>query len=540
MKKHLLIILFISFYLHSHSQTDKYFIAFKNKNNNDYSISNPSAFLSNKAIQRRINQSIPIDYTDLPVTPAYVSQIASVPNVTVLHRIKWLNGVIIQTTSSIALSIIQSFTFVQSSQPLNFLKSATSIDSIPKLYSPSRAKTYTYNYYGNSYDQVHQLQVECLHNAGYKGEGMIIAVIDDGFNNVQNNPVFDSLRLQGRLLGTRDFVSRDTNVFDDDYHGSYVLSTMAALSPGNLVGTAPKASYWLLRSEDINSESLVEEYYWIRAAEFADSAGADIINTSLGYTTFDNPTYNHTYAMMNGKTTPIAKAATMAARKGILVVVAAGNEGSSSWYYISTPADADSVCTVGGVDINGNVATFSSRGPTADGRIKPDVCAMGVNTAISSPSGLAFNGNGTSFAAPLIAGAAACLWQAKATLTNIQLLNLIKQYSSNSLSPNSNIGWGIPDFCGALLSTPQFSKSADIKIFPNPASDVLFIQSFNTIKDVIVRDILGNEVMRFENIHSNSTQLNIQHLPCSVYFIHITSQNDNVYFSKWIKSSLKD
>lgn len=252
-----------------------------------------------------------------PVTPAYVNQIASVPNVTVLHRIKWLNGVIIQTTSSVALSIVQSFTFVQSSQPLNFFKSSTSIDSILKLYSPSSAKTYSYNY-GNSYDQVHQLQVECLHNAGYKGEGMIIAVIDDGFNNVQNNPVFDSLQLQGRLLGTRDFVSRDTNVFDDDYHGSYVLSTMAALSPGNLVGTAPKASYWLLRSEDINSESLVEEYYWIRAAEFADSAGADIINTSLGYTTFDNPTYNHTYAMMNGKTTPIAKAATIAARKGYL------------------------------------------------------------------------------------------------------------------------------------------------------------------------------------------------------------------------------
>lgn len=296
MKKHLLIIFFISFYLFSHSQTDKYFIAFKNKNNNGYSISNPSAFLSNKAIQRRINQSIPIDYTDLPVTPAYVNQIASVPNVTVLHRIKWLNGVIIQTTSSVALSIVQSFTFVQSSQPLNFFKSSTSIDSILKLYSPSSAKTYSYNY-GNSYDQVHQLQVECLHNAGYKGEGMIIAVIDDGFNNVQNNPVFDSLQLQGRLLGTRDFVSRDTNVFDDDYHGSYVLSTMAALSPGNLVGTAPKASYWLLRSEDINSESLVEEYYWIRAAEFADSAGADIINTSLGYTTFDNPTYNHTYAI---------------------------------------------------------------------------------------------------------------------------------------------------------------------------------------------------------------------------------------------------
>jgi len=536
MKTYLTCIFFISFVFFSHSQTDKYFIAFKDKNNNGYSISNPSAFLSSKAIQRRINQSIPIDYSDLPVSPAYVNQIASVPNVTVLHRIKWLNGVIIQTTSSVALSIIQSFTFVQSTQPLNFTKNTSSFDSLPKLSYQSSTRTYSYNY-GNSYDQVHQLQVECLHNAGYKGEGMIIAVIDDGFNNVQNNPVFDSLRLQGRLLGTRDFVSLDTNVFDDDYHGAFVLSTMAALSPGNLIGTAPKASYWLLRSEDINSESPVEEYYWIRSAEFADSVGADIINISLGYTTFDNPTYNHTYAMMNGKTTPIAKAATMAARKGMFVVVAAGNEGSSSWYYISTPADADSVCTVGAVDINGNVASFSSRGPTSDGRIKPDVCAMGVNTAISSPSGLAFNGNGTSFAAPLIAGAAACLWQARPTLTNIQLLNLIKQYSSNSFSPNSNIGWGIPDFCGALLNTPQFIKNADIKIFPNPASNVLFIKSFNTIKNITIRDLLGNEVMQFENIQSNNTQLNIHHLPCSVYFIQIITQNNEVFYSKWIKNS---
>jgi len=532
--KNLFILIFISFYIQNfYSQTNRYFIAFKNKNNNGYSISNPSAFLSPKAIQRRINQSIPIDYSDLPVTPSYVNQINSLTGVNVLHRIKWLNGVIVQTTNTTALTVIQSYTYVQSVQPLNFSVHINPIDSSQQIFNQPSAKTYSYNY-GNSYDQIHQINLECLHNAGYRGEGMIIAVIDDGFYNVQNNPVFDSLFQQGRLLGTRDFVTGDTMVYEDDSHGAYVLSTMAALSNGNMIGTAPKASYWLLRSEDVSSESPVEEYYWIRAAEFADSAGADVINTSLGYTTFDNSTYNHTYSMMNGKTTPIAIAARMAARKGIFVTVSAGNEGSSSWYYISTPADADSVCTVGAVDVNGVVGSFSSHGPTSDGRIKPDVCAMGVNATIASPGGFVFNGNGTSFASPIIAGAAACLWQAKPNLTNIQLLNLIKQYSSNSSSPNNSIGWGIPDFCGAFTDVEKFDHSNNIKVYPNPFSDKLFVTSYFQINKIEIYNLLGEKIID-KNCNDISVEISLDKFSKGIYFLTIYFDSDKKYCQKIIK-----
>ncbi len=521
------------------AQTDKYFIAFKDKNNNPYSISNPSAFLSNRAIQRRINQGIPVDIKDLPVTPSYVSQIASVPNVTILHRIKWLNGVIIQTTNTVALSVIQSYTFVQNVKPLNYTRKKINIDSISfNTYTYSNktypsTQTYTLNY-GNSYDQIHQINLECLHNMGYKGEGMVIAVIDDGFQNVHNNPVFDSLWQQGRLLGTRDFVARDTIVFDDDAHGTYVLSVMAALSPGSLVGTAPKSSYWLLRSEDITSEYPIEEYYWIRAAEFADSVGADIINTSLGYSTFDNPTYNHTYTTLDGNTTPIAIAATIGAQRGMFLSFSAGNEGGNSWYYVLTPADADSVCTVGAVDINGNVASFSSHGPAADGRIKPDVCSMGVNTAISSISGVPFNGNGTSFASPIIAGAAACLWQAKPILTNIQLLNLIKQYSSNASNPNNNIGWGIPDFCSALTGIDNIEVNNTIKIFPNPASDNIFIQSFYLIKKIVITNTIG-QIMYENTTYDFSHYIDISQFNSGMYIISIQTENNDIYYKRIIK-----
>ncbi|RME16629.1 MAG: T9SS C-terminal target domain-containing protein, partial [Bacteroidetes bacterium] len=514
------------------AQTDKYFIAFKNKDNNGYSISNPSAFLSTRSIQRRANQGIPIDYTDLPVTSSYVNQIEALPGVTVLHRLKWLNGVIIQTTNTVALSVIQSYTYVQSTQPLNRTFKRTMIDSVKSL-SWLSSKTYSYNY-GSMYNQIHQLNLECLHNAGYRGEGMVIAVIDDGFYNVHTNPIFDSLIQQGRLLGTRDFVSRDTMVFEDDFHGMYVLSTMAALQYGNMIGAAPKASYWLLRSEDIASEYPIEEYYWIRAAEFADSVGADIITASLGYTTFDNASYNHTYSMLNGKSIAISKCATIAARKGMFVCIAAGNEGNSGWYHISVPADADSVCTVGGVDISGNVASFSGKGPTADGRIKPDVCAMGVNTTVSAPNGIAFTGNGTSFAAPLIAGAAACLWQAKPSLTNIQLLNLIKQYSNNASSPNNNIGWGIPDFCAAYTGIDFLEKIEKVKVYPNPASTELNITSHFIIDRIIITDVLGHVVME-KDINDFSGEIDLSQLMSGVYFASIIYDKENVINKKIIK-----
>ncbi|MCX7728664.1 MAG: S8 family peptidase, partial [Bacteroidia bacterium] len=276
------------------------------------------------------------------------------------------------------------------------------------------------------------------------------------------------------------------------------------------------------------------EYDWIRAAEFGDSVGTDIITSSLGYTTFDNSSYNHTYSMLDGKTLAISKAATMAARKGIFVCIAAGNEGASSWYYISAPSDADSVCTVGAVDASGNVASFSGKGPTSNGRIKPDVCARGVSTAIAAPNGTVFTANGTSFATPLIAGAVACLWQAKPNLTNIQLLNLIKQFSSNSSNPNNNMGWGIPDFCGAYTTINNLEVSQSVKIFPNPTSNNIYLKTYQVMNKITMFDVLGH-VLLIKNVKDVSEMIDLSDIKNGIYFITIEFENGNIFNTKIIK-----
>jgi subtilisin family serine protease len=247
-----------------------------------------------------------------------------------------------------------------------------------------------------------------------------------------------------------------------------------------MVGTCPNADFLLYRSEDASSESPVEEQYWIAAAERSDSAGADVITTSLGYNLFDNPVFDYTYADMNGHTTMIAKAATMAARKGMIVLAAAGNEGETAWHFITTPADADSTLTVAAVDASGNVASFSSYGPSSDGRIKPTVASVGAGTAISSTTGPIVNGSGTSFATPNLAGLVTCLWQAFPDLTNMQIIDAVEKRSSIYSNPDNRIGYGIPDFKKAFddLNQQEILKHAttilankNIRIYPNPTKD---------------------------------------------------------------------
>lgn len=469
------------------AQFTRYVIKFKDKNGSPFSISNPSQFLSARAIDRRTRQHISINETDLPVVPRYIDSVRLAGNVKILNTSKWLNQVCIETTDAAALTKINSFSFVEKSDPVKrignrgvFQKSKFSEDFKGTLSPASPAGANDFYNYGNAFGQIHIHNGEYLHNKGFHGEGLIISVIDAGFYHYQLLPAFDSINQNHQVIETYDFVDNKVNVNEEFYHGMSCLSIIAANIPGQLVGTAPKAKFLLYRSEDVYSESPVEEQNWAAAAERSDSAGADIITTSLGYMLFDNPLFNNTYADMNGHTTIIARAATIAARKGMILLVAAGNEGTSSWHYITTPADADSVLTVGAVDVNGNVGNFSSYGPSADGRVKPTIASVGVATFVSTPSGAISAGNGTSYATPNVAGLVTCLWQAFPEFNSHEIMTAVINSSNNYTTPDNRTGYGIPNFEIAynnLLkqrterNLTRILGTADIKVFPNPFSN---------------------------------------------------------------------
>ena len=484
-----LFIISILFSLNVSAQFTRYIVKFKDKNGTPFSISNPSQFLSAKAIARRAKQHIAIDETDLPVVPHYIDSVRFAGNIIVLDQSKWLNQICIETTDSTALAHINSFSFVVKTQPVKRIgnrlpkrdhlitrdKFNEPVSTIHSVLTPPVVNNYYP--YGNSFNQVHIHNGEYLHNKGFHGEGMLIAIIDAGFYHYKTLPAFDSVNLNNRVLETHDFVANEASVNEDNLHGMMCFSIIAANLPGQLVGTCPNANFLLYRSEDVSSESPVEEQYWIAAAERADSAGADVISTSLGYDTFDDPAFNYTYADMNGHTSMIAKAAAIAAAKGMIVLAAAGNEGNNSWHFITTPADADSILAVGAVDAAGTPAPFSSYGPSSDGRVKPDVASVGSGTAISDTSGSVVFGNGTSFATPNLAGLVTCLWQAFPEFTNMEIIKAVEKSSSIYNNPDNRIGYGIPDFKRAFedLNQQQILKNAInilrnnfIQVYPNP------------------------------------------------------------------------
>lgn len=514
----------------------KYFVKFKDKNQSPYQLSNPSQFLGSAGVYRRSYYSLNYDSTDLPVNPAYLNQLDAVANVTLLYATKWLNGAVVSIPSSASTSALVNISllpFVATTSQINpRLRRLSPMEKLQPAGNdiqnlrPSSPGSYNM---GGSTAQNQQIQVDCLHNLGFRGQGMVIAVMDVGFNNVDNNPVFDSLRTRGGILGTRDFVAGGTSVYEDASHGAHVLSCMAAVQPGTIIGTAPMANYWLLRTEDVGSETIVEEYNWVRAAEFADSVGADILTTSLGYTTFDNSAQNHTYATLNGKTAPMSIAATMAARKGMFVLNAAGNEGGGAWNYISVPADADSICTVGAVDNTGVVGSFSGVGPTADGRIKPDLLARGVNAWVADVNGMCFGANGTSFACPVMAGGVACAWQRSRSARNIQLLQALKASANNAGSPNNSKGWGIPNICSVYIGFQENLSNDAFSVFPNPFSSSLNVRyqsNGHTLLGVQVIDMLGR-IVSDQEVAPGVLEFDLRtaHLANGVYTLRLNTDN---------------
>ncbi|HQQ94493.1 MAG TPA: S8/S53 family peptidase [Bacteroidia bacterium] len=509
------------FVLQCHAQQNKYWVRFNTKNGTPYSTSNPSAFLTQRSIDRRTAYNIPVVQSDLPVNPSFVGQVDNIPGVTVHYASKWLNGVVISVSNYSVLAQVKALSFVSDTSKVNRFR-ITGIEpqtSIPPANTglQKTAQNSTGFNYGGSFWQNKMLGVDCLHNKGLRGRGICIAVLDVGFSNVDINPLFDSVRIGGRILGTRDFVSGGYNVYDDASHGMSVLSCMAACKPGVMIGSAPEALYWLLRTEDASTETISEEYNWIRGAEFADSVGAHILTTSLGYTTFDNPAQDHTYSSLNGRTAPMSIAANLAARKGMLVFNSAGNEGNNlTWLqHISVPADADSICTTGAVDSLNVYASFSGKGPTFDGRIKPDLVAMGVNAFISWSETYAGPGaNGTSFSCPILAGAAACFWQAHRSFNNMDVLRELKNSASNKNTPNNTIGWGLPNVCTLPVGLLEYKGplNTDFSISPNPFKDELTLnwnENDVTLLDFCVLDVSGQVVFK-KNLKATERPLKIE------------------------------
>lgn len=424
----------------------KIWIELTDKDNSGYSIQQPEIFLSQRALLRRQKQNISIDATDLPVSMAYLDSLTRA-GAKILTTSRWLNAVSVLVNAK-NLKKIESFPFVKSTKYVG--KNLTKLillrkdnkmrDSLPDVFLLE-------NYYGHAEEQIKMLKGEFLHQQGFKGEGIWIAVLDGGFSNMDIMPFFDSLRTHSRLIFPYDFVDGDQYVCETSSHGSEVLSTMAANYPGLMVGTAPDATYICLKTEDTRGEYLIEECNWVAALEYADSLGVDIVNSSLGYTTFSDKEMDYNYKNLDGKTAIATRAATIASQKGMIIVNSAGNEGNSDWKYIDVPADAEHILTVGAVNSHKERAGFSSIGPASDGRIKPEVVALGKRVATASIYGPKVNhSQGTSFSSPIIAGLAASLWQAFPERTNLEIMQAIIQSGSQTDRPDNELGYGIPDF----------------------------------------------------------------------------------------------
>lgn len=514
MFKRILSILFIFVNAYAFSQRvaeGTYWLYFTDKNQNQFSVNHPEEFLSQRSIDRRAWQNIAIDESDLPVTRKYVDSLIEM-GLEVVYRSKWLNGVLVRSSDQGLINSLPELEFIDTVK----WEASKSMHYIPenpggKRFEIPYTKPPDYQY-GFSSEQVSQINIQFLHGLGYTGKGVMIAVLDAGFINFPELPAFQTALENGQLVKTKNFVDKGQEVYNSHSHGTNVSSIIISNWPDTLMGTAPDASLLLGITENGASETRVEEFSWIEGAEWADSIGTDIINTSLGYTEFDDSTTNYTYEDMDGKTAHISIANSMTAAKGIISVVSAGNSGNEDWYYIGAPADAKDILSVGAVNSNDTIVDFSSRGPAYDHRIKPEISAMGYGTAVQSINGSAVRGAGTSFSSPLIAGATAALWQAYPLLTANELMRWIIE-SGDRIIPDVEYGYGIPNFKKAYYAITSVNLKSDnysLKVYPNPFTSYIYIElpeELNNEYSIAVYNIQGKVVFSVERIISNRIDL---------------------------------
>lgn len=486
----------------------------------------PLLMLSQRALDRRITQNIAIDFKDVPVDATYISRVKSVSGISVMAKSKWMNALHVRGSQAL-INSLKGFAFVDKVDFAN--KTLNQVGKTAKLFKQKEQrktrKTKIDYAYGSSDNQIKMLNGDVLHKQNYTGDGKVVAILDAGFLGVNTTQPFQRLRDNNKILGGYNFVSRDSDVYTSDSHGTSVLSTMGGYTENKLVGTAPDASYYLFITEDVRSENPVEESLWVEAAEKADSLGVDIISTSLGYFEYDNAAYSHSYSEMNGTTAFISRGAEIAFSRGMIVVASAGNEGNTSNPHIGTPADAVSVLAIGAVNSEETRASFSSIGPSYDGRIKPDIMAQGVSAVLSNQYGDIVTANGTSFSGPIMAGMVASFWQAFPTKTNKEIIALIIQSADRYTVPTAQYGYGIPDFSLALTLSEKNPAKNYFVAYPNPTSDFIsveFPESFNKGM-VVFYTVLGQKVLEHQ-VNNKVDTFSLKSLSNGIYIYKIESE----------------
>jgi len=532
--KNLYILIFLLFSTIGFSQTHEALVFFTDKENVQASIANPIAILTQAAIDRKFNQGIAIDERDVPLNETYKATVSNSPGITVLAKSKWMNAVYVQGTQTQIenlndLSFVSEVEYMDSSLNANFQKAFPT-----DKFEIETSERVVYNY-GAAENQTQMINADYLHEQGYTGEGIIVAFMDNGYPNVLTNPAYATLRDEGRLLGYYDFVDRVEDPTGTGTHGTHTLSNAAAILDQQFVGTGPQASYYLFVTEDGRQESPVEEAYWVEALERADSLGVYVTNTSLGYQAFDNPNYDYQYSDLDGQTTIGARGASHGYDKGLINVTSAGNSGAN-FGYVGSPGDSPGTFTVGAVDDNENYASFSSYGPTYDGRVKPDVMAQGRSAAIVDYNGAVTTSNGTSFSSPIIAGAVASLWQAFPHRSNEVIMQVIRESSSLYNSPTDEMGYGIPDFNEALnmliqLDIDDFKKEMLFALYPNPVVDKINVSFPNEIEKAqfTLYNVLGKKVLQ-QTVTALKNQIDVSNLTSGMYIATLTSNNKTTSF----------
>ncbi len=533
LKKYLFIGLFLC-QIFAFAQQDAW-VYLLDKENVATAIANPITILTQKAIDRKANHGVAIDYNDVPVNEAYITLLKNATGITVMAKSKWFNAVHVRGSEA-DINNLSGAVYIDF---IDFADKSLNarIDTSPVNDKFELENTLTDFVYGNTANQVEMIAVDDLHLGDYTGTGMTIAVIDAGFKNVNTMTGFQRLRDAGNLLDGYDFVDRTSSIYtyQGSTHGTNVLSTMAGYIENQYVGTAPDASYYLFRTEDDGSENPVEESYFVEAAERADSLGVDVINTSLGYIDFDNSSYDYSAADLNGNKAFITKGANFASDKGMLVVTSAGNSGSSG---VTAPADAARILTVGGVDSNGVYWSFSSRGSANQPTQKPDVVARGSGVYILNSASVIVQGNGTSFSSPIMAGGVACLWQALPNKTNTEIMQLVRESASQFGTPDYMLGYGIPNLQLALDNVLGINTNAKLsfKVFPNPVENRLHIDFPENIEQatIIIYDVLGKQVVN-KLIKVGDSSINLSQLPSGIYLAKLEGSHQNISSFKLIK-----
>ncbi len=518
------------------AQESQYVVFFSDKDT--LALSQPQQFLSERAITRRTRQNIPLSYADLPVREEYLIKLRELGAV-VYFKTRWLNGALIEVTPE-ELQSIQSQDFVidaSLAKPRGRGERRKSGSSSGR-HKSARVRQEPLEQLLNA-AQNDMLGIDEMHEDNYNGDGLLVAVLDGGFNGVDTVPYFQHIFEENRMLPGYDFVGNTENVYQYGQHGTEALSCIGAYIPGVLEAGGYGADFMLCVTEDVNSEFRIEEYNWLFAAEFADSTGADIISTSLGYTTFNDTSMDYAYENLDGQTAIITKAVEMATQRGMICVISAGNEGSGNWRFVSPPADAQNILAVGAVSVNRDRVSFSSYGPSSDGRIKPDVAALGLQTVVVDAKGNVVTSNGTSFAAPLIAGFVAGIWQAFPEANNIEIMNKVRLSGDKALTPDNETGYGIPDYNTLMQNylTPirDIQENHYYKVYPNPVED----------SDLIIEPTQGN----FEGtvqIHLYSTdgrlvrQKKVDHFKRNSLTLEMNGLSQGVYIMHVVSASVSD